>query len=134
MMKKDEKSEKKKTPQLAEIEICRRDQILLNNAHLVDLGLPPDGPLCKESVALLKSQGRTIHIPAEAFPDDEPPPSGYWVGKTVKTRALGGSKDVAIFIASTGERFSRPVHEVLNWTKMETTIVDGHVFKAIDID
>ena len=57
--------------------------------------------------------GMVVHIPASTFPDEEPPAVGYWVGKTVSTRA-GGAADIGIKVD--GEPlFTRPRSEVVDW-------------------
>ena len=57
--------------------------------------------------------GMVVHIPAITFPEEEAPADGYWVGKTVSTRA-GGSADIGIRVGSEPV-FTRPRSEVLHW-------------------
>ena len=57
--------------------------------------------------------GMVVHIPATIFPEEEAPADGYWVGKTVSTRA-GGAADIGIRVGSEPV-FTRPRSEVLHW-------------------
>ena len=93
----------------------RTTQIAENNGALIKLGLAVD-PTNTEMVALLKSKGRVVRIPASAFPGDEAPACGFWEGKTVQRRDLGGATDVAIKIVGE-DVFVRPALEVLAWGK-----------------
>ena len=61
--------------------------------------------------------GKVVHIPAHAFPREEAPTEGYWVGKTVKT-ALGGAGDIGIQIEGE-DVFTRPRSEVAHWLMAE---------------
>ena len=57
--------------------------------------------------------GEVVHIPASAFPNEELPEGGFWVGKTVKTKK-GGEWDIGILVP--GEKiFTRPMAEVASW-------------------
>ena len=48
-------------------------------------------------MALSIKIGKTVRVPASAFPDYEAPEEGYWEGKTVNTKK-GGTGDIGIKI------------------------------------
>ena len=57
--------------------------------------------------------GKEVHITQSAFPKEEVPMRGYWIGKIVRSRQ-GGTGDHAIKID--GEPiFTRPKSEVVAW-------------------
>ena len=57
--------------------------------------------------------GRSVHVPHSAFPDEEEPELGYWIGKTVRCKS-GGDADIGIKIP--GEQvFTWPLSEVAAW-------------------
>ena len=57
--------------------------------------------------------GAIVYIPHAAFPNEDMPPNGYWIGKTVTTNK-GGTGDIGIKVP--GEPvFTRPKTEVINW-------------------
>ena len=57
--------------------------------------------------------GKTVHVPHSAFPEEEKPANGYWIGKTCKTKK-GGKDDIGIRIEGE-DIFTRPISEVLEW-------------------
>lgn len=57
--------------------------------------------------------GKTVHVPHSAFPEENMPENGYWIGKTCKTRK-GGTNDIGIKIDGE-EIFTRPISEVVGW-------------------
>lgn len=60
--------------------------------------------------------GAKVHIPAAAFPDESPPPCGYWEGTLTSTRK-GGKGDIGIkYKDEDGVMiFTRPKVEVAGW-------------------
>jgi hypothetical protein len=58
--------------------------------------------------------GERLHIPHSAFPDEEPPALGYWLGITVHTRK-GGKLDIGIKVDDEDDVFTRPMTEVVSW-------------------
>lgn len=56
----------------------------------------------------------TVHVPADAFPKEEPPPGGFWVGKTVRTNK-GGKGDIGILVEGDPEVFTQPKWRVAKW-------------------
>ena len=67
--------------------------------------------------------GMVVHIPAITFPNEEAPADGYWVGKTVNTKA-GGAADIGIKVG--GEPvFTRSRAEVQHWLVSNNLRGDG---------
>ena len=58
--------------------------------------------------------GAILHIPASVWPEEDPPPLGYWVGKAVHTR-LGGLLDVGIKLVEEGYIITQPHALACKW-------------------
>ena len=71
-----------------------------------------DAPAQRVNPQKLKN-GLVVHVPSTAFPDESAPEIGFWIGRTVRTKA-GGEGDVGIKID--GEPvFTWPMEEVAGW-------------------
>ena len=55
---------------------------------------------------------KVVHVPASSFPEEEAPPEGYWVGKTVAT-GEGGTGDIGIKI---------PDQDIFTWPRTEVAL------------
>jgi hypothetical protein len=58
--------------------------------------------------------GDTVHVPGSIFPHHEQPKSGYWVGKTVSTKA-GGKGDIGVLCEGEDELFTWARNVVATW-------------------
>ena len=54
-----------------------------------------------------------VRVPADAFPDDQPPAEGYWTGKTCNTKK-GGAGDIGIKIPGE-DIFTVPKEKAASW-------------------
>lgn len=71
-------------------------------------------PSCMQASTKGVHIGAVVRIPCSVFPEEAPTSTGYWVGKTVKTR-LGGKKDIGIRCDGEDFVFTRPITEVAKW-------------------
>lgn len=94
-------------------------------AVLVHTDSSDDEPPCKRHNIQI---GIVVHVPHSAFPEEDMPTLGYWLGKTIKTRK-GGTDDIGIkcIVDGVAEVFTRPMAEVSGWVAIDA-VVEGEVF------